>query len=468
MNSDAPKSRRFLKLIFSAAVFLLGVECALQLGHLVFGEEYVAEDRDPSKTAILCVGDSFTWGLGAPSGESYPDRLRALVEEHRPGKFQVIQKGRLGDNTSQMYYKLAGGPDDPGFLGWYSPAVVIFFGGLNNRWKVDHSAYFEIKNGAEIPESSWWQNFEMWSAENVRTYRLAKIVAMEPPEGPPASVWEDRASDLDKWIPEDDGIRGRVLAAREKKLAGDAKGALADFEEIRGECAASGRLDPELVGLIGRLRQELGDADALSDLISASDALQDERFDELRRAIVNAYVINGDREKAAEVMIWTLDRRTKINRTVYGFISDIIATPDERGWLEKFPKLMESFERTRDRAKLDEPEMYNLLFIAGEDLSDGFDWAKRILRYDLERLLLLQVRFGFKLVVVDYPLGYFAEELCDFAENHPDTISILTAESFRDANPEKVFTADGHCTGEGYRVIARRIFDEMKKRGFLA
>jgi lysophospholipase L1-like esterase len=47
----------------------------------------------PGRRKILCLGDSITYGIGLPDGETYPARLQAELERRYPGRFEVLNAG---------------------------------------------------------------------------------------------------------------------------------------------------------------------------------------------------------------------------------------------------------------------------------------------------------------------------------------------------------------------------------------
>ena len=78
---------------------------------------------------ILCVGNSFTLGVGAPRGESYPDHLQKMVStDPFKKKFQVINLGRGAFNTTLVLENLET------WLTQYQPRYVLFQVGEPNSW----------------------------------------------------------------------------------------------------------------------------------------------------------------------------------------------------------------------------------------------------------------------------------------------------------------------------------------------
>ncbi|HNW45456.1 MAG TPA: hypothetical protein PKI19_13210 [Elusimicrobiales bacterium] len=76
---------------------------------------------------ILCVGDSFTFGAGAPPESSYPRQLESILTARFPGRaFKVVNFGQAPQSTEQLLQRLNGGLDD------VNPAAVILLCGTCN------------------------------------------------------------------------------------------------------------------------------------------------------------------------------------------------------------------------------------------------------------------------------------------------------------------------------------------------
>jgi tetratricopeptide (TPR) repeat protein len=77
---------------------------------------------------ILCAGDSFTVGMGAPGGESYPAHLQRLLDACATGAYAVINAGVASQNTAQLLRKLTAQLDA------VRPAAVVLLCGCANQW----------------------------------------------------------------------------------------------------------------------------------------------------------------------------------------------------------------------------------------------------------------------------------------------------------------------------------------------
>jgi lysophospholipase L1-like esterase len=128
-----PKLRlraRLAALLGGTLVFLLLLELLLRLA--AWGLERTLPRRAAPETrrAILCVGDSFTYGLGAPAGQDYPSQLERLIEERHPDAgIVVVNRGRPGFTSSEVLQRLESDLQE------MMPLAVVLLVGMNNLWK---------------------------------------------------------------------------------------------------------------------------------------------------------------------------------------------------------------------------------------------------------------------------------------------------------------------------------------------
>jgi lysophospholipase L1-like esterase len=90
----------------------------------VWREQY----PESGQVRILCLGDSFTYGVGAERGKSYPRQLQERLDRDSKCKAQVINRGVPGLNSG---YIRAHFEED---LLKYRPHIVLFMAGINNHW----------------------------------------------------------------------------------------------------------------------------------------------------------------------------------------------------------------------------------------------------------------------------------------------------------------------------------------------
>ena len=106
---------------------LFALEVALQIGAYALWRS--ARGTTPSGAdAILCVGDSFTYGLGATAGGgSYPRQLEAVLRAEGRER-TVINGGWPGQTSREILLKL------PAQLARHRPGVVCILAGMNDPW----------------------------------------------------------------------------------------------------------------------------------------------------------------------------------------------------------------------------------------------------------------------------------------------------------------------------------------------
>ncbi len=128
------------KVLRRLMVFLVGFWVCLLLLELslrIVGSHYAGlSEKDygldvaslKSHQVILAIGDSVTFGIGAPRDLSYPMQLQKMLNRShpRPG-FTVINRGRPGQNSSQLLPRLEGQ------LRKYKPDIVTILIGAQNQ-----------------------------------------------------------------------------------------------------------------------------------------------------------------------------------------------------------------------------------------------------------------------------------------------------------------------------------------------
>lgn len=118
---------------------------------------------------ILCLGDSFTYGLGAPRGEGYPDHLQGLLDSRfGAGKFDVINGGLLGINSSQLEKKL------PDILRKHDPGLVLVMIGNNNDTLLESNIFLFVPDLLGLKDRTILRADVLLSG--LKTYKLLKLL----------------------------------------------------------------------------------------------------------------------------------------------------------------------------------------------------------------------------------------------------------------------------------------------------
>lgn len=124
-----------------------------------------------SALRIVCLGDSFTYGLGASTENSYPVYLEKLFNQNTLAA-TVINKGLPGLNSS----KLANNLDD--ILKKYNPNIALIMIGVNDCWNFEG---VEEKN--LNPKNFFYKS---------KTYKLIKLIYVNIRPSEEKALYSDR------------------------------------------------------------------------------------------------------------------------------------------------------------------------------------------------------------------------------------------------------------------------------------
>lgn len=141
---------------------------------------WVANQPQDSRYRILCIGDSFTFGIGAPAGFSYPEQLARLLQETAPmWAVEVVNRGVPAENSSQILHRLEKA------LATLHPKAVVILAGRNNVWNTEQ---------ASLPPP-WRGSMARCTAflERLKVYRLLTMASMGWHHGQQARIEEGRA-----------------------------------------------------------------------------------------------------------------------------------------------------------------------------------------------------------------------------------------------------------------------------------
>ncbi len=153
-------------------VFALGIlsvalvaEIALRLVGMAHYRDATATKRKQggSDYTILCMGDSFTFGIGATTGRAYPMQLEDLLNARTDSRrFTVVNRGIGGHNTSQIRH------DAQGWLAEFQPDLVVLLAGGPNLWNFWGYASYQSKQGILA-----WMNDRLY---RIRLFKLIKLL----------------------------------------------------------------------------------------------------------------------------------------------------------------------------------------------------------------------------------------------------------------------------------------------------
>lgn len=151
----SPGQKRALIVLISLLASLLLLEGVLQgiawWNWARIDAERRAESRTGEKT-ILCVGDSFTHGIGASDrSRSYPRVLWSKLEQSTPGGFAVLNRGYPGFDSSDILRRLTRQ------LRTLRPDYVYVLIGYNDRFSVQPEVLATELEADTAPDGFRWR-----------------------------------------------------------------------------------------------------------------------------------------------------------------------------------------------------------------------------------------------------------------------------------------------------------------------
>ena len=415
-------------------VFFLALELLLRGGGKIYSfcNSSVTEGRcasslkDPAVQTILCVGDSFTEGVGARKGYGYPEQLEKLLRKGINKNIEVVNKG-IGGNTSSL---LANNLEKE--IIKYAPHLVIVMIGVNNRWNYEKSSYFNLYK-EHIGFLGWLdKNFSDW-----RVTKLMKIISLRVKSMTGRNNNQDFSAERIRQILISD-VKSGSLSAYETGLNFYSEGKI---ELARGKYIEALNIDRN--NYAARLRLALIDASRKQYLLAR---------DEMWQAI---YTINSKAYLYYVNVIFNLldqlDDDSINRRFELGKLNDYLKAdykgPDKKRLLRMIRVKLNTYENDKI-------------------LTD-------VINYDFREILKISKRRNVPIILQTYPRYWhhlFNNAAREISNEY--NIALVDNEKFfeeeaKHADIGQFFTSDGHCNEYGYGIIAENTYKELIERKLL-
>jgi lysophospholipase L1-like esterase len=466
---------------------LLLLEIILQAGSLFVWWEYRRHGaagpdvgEAPGARAVLCVGDSYTFGSGSSSPQmAYPRQLEKLLREasRESADWRVVNAGWPGRNSTELLQSL------PGLLARSHPRYVCILVGLNNRWsriEPESAAPWDGQDPDGGERFVWrWRTARLLriAVDAIRTREQPKSVdsvssgnAVSPVAatrslyGPAPLPELVRVRELLAFPDSAGSARSLALAARSRvrELGDAARAALLAHllfrlglrreavEEAEHALRTQGET-PELcqaiispLARLGRTEEALhyahravllapNDPESHRGLALASRLAGNTT--ETVRALARGYALDGDDEYLERQL-----RRRQFSQLLTAEQVDVLLQdlPLERSRREAFLAL---YRRSR--------EAVDLTIRLEADLLAACELVRRA---GAIPLLLTYPLSGVALSAVETLTGVAQMEDVPLVRMMPAFARALATH-----DPEALFVPDGHCTDLGYYLMAREV-----------
>lgn len=243
-------AERALALLLGALLLAAGLEICLRLVG-AWNEAKLPRRQSGGAYTVLCVGDSFTQGTGAPAGDSYPDQLEKILKARYPGQaFKVVNMGEGGETTALLLKRL------PEALLKVRPDAVILLTGVANYWNYWGYNTRAYTGGSELTQ--WFYR--------VRVFRLARLLMTDV-----SAARYSRSVPLNRYVAQENA-ETRVCGA----ALGEALTSRKNFKEAIQTCEKAAALNPANATLkmhLGSLYFNSGDVETAREwLLKALEA----------------------------------------------------------------------------------------------------------------------------------------------------------------------------------------------------
>ncbi len=406
-------------------VLLLAAEVFLQFGAAAVQFQLhngrpLGSDAD---LRILCIGDSFTYGIGASDRDhAWPGVLQAKLRAALPGhRVEAINAGLPGQNSSVLLRQLRN------YVEAERPQVVLVCCGCNNQWNL---LGMDLDRICEIGRSDQWKVLVSQAALRVRLYRIWVLSDFH---------FNARSATDRGWGPL---LPGTLNPNARQNDAQTLEAFLADHP-------ADGQAWADLTEAYfrtGRFEKSLATSRKAEVIVPALPCIWYAR--------VHSLIALGSPEEALRAC----DDSLEAGCDPHEYPSMLVAA------LHFDDALV---QQHLDILKQDHPELYQRLAWIPAGFYADLRYQKA-LRSDLLGMAALCKANGAQLVIHSYPyegglstiLQATAREIgCPYVDHWP-----AFSERFKSAPGCRLYVADGHCTDEGYALMAENLLPTVLER----
>ncbi len=416
-------SRRLLAFVIGTVFTLVLLEVSLRLLGAFYSKASESDQRQGGDLRVLCVGDSFTFGLGAPSQQSYPAQLeRMLNRTYTNRHFVVINRGHPGQNSWEMLQAL------PKNIADTAPDTVMLLTGANDHWNFGG---YETSPGAG---NVWGTSRRLLSKSSLGRLIFLLIDGLDHTTGHPTREVVDQAQNSENPPPEVCGQEDAVSPTGNAHLrdlhdqgwqhmwSEEYSASSNCFNQLISECPSA----PDGYSGLGWIAYHQGDFDQAMTWFEKAVVLDDPNHPNCYDGVVHCFLASGRESEAPEYF------RKEASRSKRAAV------------LEK------AFMQKKDGA-LDEER------------------REKFLARNLRSALDICLAEGASLIVQTYPYTSAQNhQLRELAEEHdlPLVDHTRCFESIMESagmDSDVLFVPDGHPNAKGYGLMAMEACDALGK-----
>ena len=165
------KGEKIIVFILGVIVLFVFLETSLFIVGRIYSRSVIKNNCGnciaKNNVVILCLGNSFTYGFGAPKGQSYPDQLQDIFKQKIPERpICVINGGVSNLNTSELLNSLEGNIEK------FRPSVVVLQTGSPNLWNYYYYSKYLKRKG----DNRFLSKFFISILQKSHTYRFFSLL----------------------------------------------------------------------------------------------------------------------------------------------------------------------------------------------------------------------------------------------------------------------------------------------------
>jgi lysophospholipase L1-like esterase len=429
MQSLKPKSPRIKRILFAFLAVLMitfVLEMTLRLSgyaYLYLRYPSLTVQRNSEGFTIMCLGDSFTQGFGAPKGWSYPEQLARLLNGKlaNKNKFNVYKEFRVTSSSILKYLN----KDIKG----YKPDLIIIMTGCNDRWSLEDCIYFDIGSNSSLARVSIWLN-----SSNV--YKLCKVSLLN--------------------------LKG--LLGKKNPWFNQKKTYLSEEEVGRGNNIFKNPIAEEHFGKGQYYFSNANYGSALKEYKTAQQLEPDNPWVHFRLACIYMRVLKEYDLCRRHALLALAHGDSSILGYVFSLLYDSYGGKNDQnsGIITEMENVIRASYNNRERTKA---------LGALKTLSSFYRDEKeieKVINYNLNEIIKITREHKIKLILMQYPifLSWTTKTISENAslfeiplvDNYTKFQDKLGESKIKN---EDLFAADGHCNASGYRIISENVYNSL-------
>lgn len=406
---------RFFLALCGIMVSLVALESGLRLVGWIYVTQRQRADsashfeniKSKGNFTIVCLGDSYTFGVGTDARNSYPRQLRRLLQDKGRGDVKVIEAGECGFNSSQSLKKMRRYIDE------YRPDMFVILTGMSNCWNFKDSSYFILENG-KFAVHDYVDKLFYWSS----VYKMLKI------------IYEDRILKNRPRMP-------LINAGGENNIKPESMNCfcLADALFLEGKIDAA--------------------------ILKHKEAISLDRNNYYAHIGLSALLISRGEERPAREEVWKglIYAKGDIDDLTFYRVLNVIFYLEDVSLIK--PELVRIMKYYQDCNPHGQYNGRIQTIHAVLEFMNNRETLNRVLEYDLGKMCGLAREKNIKIVLQTYPVGNYSNGIArkisrKYSVPLVDNEMVFQIKSGM-ADRNKFFAADKHCNAAGYRLMAENV-----------